>query len=207
MARVTVEDCVLKVPNRFELVMLAAQRARNLGAGAPLTIERDNDKNAVIALREIADATVDLKELEGGLVRGLQRVVEVEEPENDDLDALAAQLQIETGEADLDAELSADALEIDGEAAGEDAGDAIALDDIEIDVRGMLADADAQPAVQADDGGEDGGEDGAGVGADDGSSADEGAGEASPDSPGGPESPPDSPGGPGGEADGDTERP
>ena len=70
MARVTVEDCVTRVPNRFELVMLAAQRGRNIGAGAPLTLDRDNDKNAVVALREIADAKVDLKELENGLIRG-----------------------------------------------------------------------------------------------------------------------------------------
>ena len=59
MARVTVEDCVEKIPNRFELVMLAAQRARNISAGAELTIDRDNDKNPVVALREIAEQTVD----------------------------------------------------------------------------------------------------------------------------------------------------
>ena len=58
MARVTVEDCVLKVPNEFQLVMVAAQRARNLGAGTPLTVDRDDDKNPVIALREIAEGTV-----------------------------------------------------------------------------------------------------------------------------------------------------
>jgi len=104
MARVTVEDCVLKVPNRFELCMLAAQRGRNLGAGAPLTVDRDNDKNPVIALREIADGTVDLKELENGLVRGLQKVVEVEEPESDDLDALAMQLEAEIGSVGTDDE-------------------------------------------------------------------------------------------------------
>lgn len=104
MARVTVEDCVLKVPNRFELVMLAAQRGRNLGAGAPLTVDRDNDKNPVIALREIADGTVDLKELENGLIRGLQKVVEVEEPESDDLDALALQLEAEIGSVGSDDE-------------------------------------------------------------------------------------------------------
>jgi DNA-directed RNA polymerase subunit omega len=119
MARVTVEDCVVKVPNRFELVMLAAQRARNLGAGAPLTVDRDNDKNPVIALREIADGTVVLKELESGLIRGLQRVVEVEEPEGDDLDALAMQLQAETGEArDLE-EIAEDVLQYEDEEPAE----------------------------------------------------------------------------------------
>ena len=84
MARVTVEDCVLQVPNRFELVMLAAQRARNISAGAPLTIELDNDKMPVVSLREIADQTVVLGDLENGLVKGLQKVIETDEPEDDD---------------------------------------------------------------------------------------------------------------------------
>ena len=73
MARITVEDCVLRVPSRFELVMLAAQRARDISAGAPLTVERDNDKNPVIALREIADTTVDLDHLRYELIHGLRR--------------------------------------------------------------------------------------------------------------------------------------
>ena len=94
MARVTVEDCVLKVSNRFELVMLAAQRARNLGAGASLTVDRDDDKNPVIALREIADGTIELSELENNLIRGLQKVIESEEPESDELDVLGMQQQI-----------------------------------------------------------------------------------------------------------------
>ena len=71
MARVTVEDCVIKIPNRFELVMLAAQRARSLSAGAPLTLERDNDKNPVIALREIAEGTISLTDIEEMLIKGL----------------------------------------------------------------------------------------------------------------------------------------
>jgi len=83
MARVTVEDCVLRVPNRFDLVMMAGQRAREVAAGAPLTIDRDNDKNPVVALREIADATVSLATLQESLVRGLQRHVENDEPEED----------------------------------------------------------------------------------------------------------------------------
>jgi DNA-directed RNA polymerase subunit omega len=81
MARVTVEDCVLKVPNRFELVLLAAQRAREITAGAPLTLDRDDDKNPVIALREIADETVGLDHLRGSVVRGMQKHVEIDEPE------------------------------------------------------------------------------------------------------------------------------
>jgi DNA-directed RNA polymerase subunit omega len=83
MARVTVEDCVLKVPNRFDLVMLAAQRARDIASGAQLTLERDNDKNPVIALREIAEETVDLTILADQLVKGLQRQIEFDEPEEE----------------------------------------------------------------------------------------------------------------------------
>lgn len=91
MARVTVEDCVLKISNRFELVMLAAQRARNISAGAAMTVEKENDKNHVIALREIADETVQLDELEESLILGLQRFVETDDPEDDELDMLSIQ--------------------------------------------------------------------------------------------------------------------
>jgi DNA-directed RNA polymerase subunit omega len=116
MARVTVEDCVLKVPNRFELVMLAAQRARNLGAGASLTVDRDDDKNPVIALREIAEGTVELPELENSLIRGLQKVIESEEPESDELDALGMQqIILPTGDVALADELDEDLLHVEGE--------------------------------------------------------------------------------------------
>ena len=81
MARVTVEDCVVKVPNRFELVLLAAQRAREVTSGAPLTVDRDDDKNPVIALREIADETIALGNLKDSLVRGMQKHIEMDEPE------------------------------------------------------------------------------------------------------------------------------
>jgi DNA-directed RNA polymerase subunit omega len=81
MARVTVEDCVVKVPNRFELVLLAAQRAREITSGAPLTLDRDNDKNPVVALREIADTTIELDHLKDSVVRGMQKHVEIDEPE------------------------------------------------------------------------------------------------------------------------------
>jgi DNA-directed RNA polymerase subunit omega len=83
MARVTVEDCVLKVPNRFDLVMLAARRARDIHSGAPLSVDRDNDKNPVVALREIADDAIDLAHLNNALIQGLQKHVEVDEPEED----------------------------------------------------------------------------------------------------------------------------
>jgi DNA-directed RNA polymerase subunit omega len=81
MARVTVEDCVVKVPNRFELVLLAAQRAREITSGAPLSLDRDDDKNPVVALREIAEETVALDHLKDSLVRGMQKHVEMDEPE------------------------------------------------------------------------------------------------------------------------------
>ena len=81
MARVTVEDCVPKVPNRFELVLLAAQRAREITAGGPLTLDRDDDKNPVVALREIAEETIALDHLRGSVVRGMQKHVEIDEPE------------------------------------------------------------------------------------------------------------------------------
>jgi DNA-directed RNA polymerase subunit omega len=81
MARVTVEDCVVKVPNRFELVLLAAQRAREITSGAPLSIDRDDDKNPVVALREIADETVGLGHLKESVVRGMQKHVELDEAE------------------------------------------------------------------------------------------------------------------------------
>ena len=91
MARVTVEDCVQKIPNRFKLVMLSAQRARNISAGAPMTVEKDNDKNPVVALREIAEETVELDDLEEGLIKCLQRHVEMDDREEEDFDVLALQ--------------------------------------------------------------------------------------------------------------------
>ena len=81
MARVTVEDCVVKVPNRFELVMLAAQRARDIASGAPETVDRDNDKNPVIALRELAERTIPPDDMREGLIHSIQKNVEVDEPE------------------------------------------------------------------------------------------------------------------------------
>jgi len=102
MARVTVEDCVDKIPNRYELLLVASQRARDLGAGAPLTVEKDGDKNSVIALREIADETISIGELQKSLVMNLQKYVEVEEPEEEELEILAAEKEL----ADLDAQFA-----------------------------------------------------------------------------------------------------
>ena len=81
MARVTVEDCIDKVENRFELVLLASHRGRMISSGAPITVERDNDKNPVVALREIADETISPGDLKEDLIHSLQKYVEVDEPE------------------------------------------------------------------------------------------------------------------------------
>ena len=120
MARVTVEDCVIRIPNRFDLVMLAAQRARDISAGAQLTMDRDNDKDPVVALREIADETVDLDDLEESLVKRLQKHVERDEPGEDEMDIAAIQQDmgiVVSGElpgAD-DSDDSEDGLEAAGE--------------------------------------------------------------------------------------------
>ena len=90
MARVTVEDCVDKVPNRFELVLLAAHRARAVASGAPIGIERDNDKNPVVALREIAEGVIPTEDIKEELINSLQAHVEVDEPEPEAAPALPA---------------------------------------------------------------------------------------------------------------------
>jgi len=81
MARVTVEDCIDKVDNRFELVLLAGHRARTIASGSPITVDRDNDKNPVVALREIADQTISPEDLREELIHSLQKFTEVDEPE------------------------------------------------------------------------------------------------------------------------------
>lgn len=114
MARVTVEDCVLKVPNRFELVLLAAQRARNISRGEQLTIDRDNDKNPVVALREIADETLALSELEQDLVKGLSRVPEPEPVDEEVVDLIPTEQNI-FGLQDVSAEEEAAAMAAESE--------------------------------------------------------------------------------------------
>ncbi|KAB2774584.1 DNA-directed RNA polymerase subunit omega [Brucella anthropi] len=106
MARVTVEDCVDKVENRFELVLLAGHRARQISQGAQITIDRDNDKNPVVALREIADETLSPDDLKEDLIHSLQKHVEVDEPE------AAAPAQITSSSEEV-AEVIADAAEED----------------------------------------------------------------------------------------------
>ena len=114
MARVTVEDCVQKVPNRFELVLYAAQRARNLSRGEELTIDRDNDKNPVVALREIADETVELPKLEGDLIRSLSRAPEPEPADEEVLDLIPTDQNI-FGLQDVTAEEEAATLPAENE--------------------------------------------------------------------------------------------
>ena len=94
MARVTVEDCVEKVPNRFRLVMLAAQRARELSVGSEITVDRDNDKNPVVALREIADVTIEVEDLEEELIQGLQRHADTDDPEEEAAALLAVEEEL-----------------------------------------------------------------------------------------------------------------
>ena len=136
MARVTVEDCIDKIPNRYELLMVAAQRAKDISSGSPLTIDRDNDKNSVVALREIAEETVSIEDLQRSLVMGLQKYVEVEEPEEEELEIMAAEREL----ADLDEQFSGllpqmeleDSMQIHG--VDDDAAD------LDVDVEGDVYD-------------------------------------------------------------------
>jgi DNA-directed RNA polymerase subunit omega len=163
MARVTVEDCVLKIPNRFELVLFAAQRAREISAGAPLTVDRDDDKNPVIALREIAEETIELDHLRAAVVRGMQKHVEIDEPEE------TRELELETAlfgggspagvltraevgsETDGDEAEEEDAIEQEEalEAEGLDEADELAEDMLEVDDDVDLADT-PEPEVPGD---------------------------------------------------------
>lgn len=135
MARVTVEDCVEKIPNRYELLMVAAQRAKDIEAGSPLLVDRDNDKNSVVALREIAENKVSIENLQKSLVMNLQKIVEVEEPEEEELEIIAAEKELAELDAQfdssmlLDSDLS-DTMQIHGEDDGFDMDD---TDDTDLD--------------------------------------------------------------------------
>ncbi|HZT52129.1 MAG TPA: DNA-directed RNA polymerase subunit omega [Stellaceae bacterium] len=121
MARVTVEDCVIKIPNRFELVLLAAQRARDMASGAQPTLDRDNDKNPVVALREIAAESVPLDGLQNALIKGMQKHVEIDEPEEDHEIEIGAQTAwpVDIGPA----------MEIEGDEVDEEAEEEPEMDD------------------------------------------------------------------------------
>ena len=109
MARVTVEDCVEKIPNRYELLMVAAQRAKDISAGSHLLVDRDNDKNSVVALREIAENKVSIENLQKSLVMNLQKFVEVEEPEEEELEIIAAEKELAELDAQFDSSMILDA--------------------------------------------------------------------------------------------------
>ncbi len=141
MARVTVEDCVIKVPNRFELVLLAAQRARDMAAGGQPTLERDNDKNPVVALREIAAETVLLDGLQNSLIKGMQKHVEIDEPEEDHEIEIGAQT---AWPVDIGA-----AMEIEGDEVDEDETETeeepAPADELHEDMLQLLDSDDAEP--------------------------------------------------------------
>jgi len=137
MARVTVEDCIIKIPNRFDLVMLAAQRARDISSGAALSIERDNDKNPVVALREIADTTIDLEALSNSVVQGLRKHVETEEPVEEGT--------FGTGDTDILSDLTQTADEAVGEDDEDDEIEGEFEDEPLADEEGAAAPAPAAP--------------------------------------------------------------
>lgn len=155
MARVTVEDCVDKVPNRYELLMVAAQRAKDISAGAPIAVERDNDKNPVIALREIAEGKVNINELQKSLVVGLQKYVEVEEPEEEELEIIAAEKEL----ADLDSQFDnimleadvADSMQIQDEESDLDLDMEADADDVDFDDSALDDEDDFDDELLADD--------------------------------------------------------
>jgi len=125
MARVTVEDCEDKVDNRFDLVLLAARRARQISAGAPITVDRNNDKNPVVALREIAEETILAKDLQEAVFYGLQKHVEVDEPEDDDISLLLAEQKLTDSNQDMTADtLAKAALEAKADVAKAEADEA-----------------------------------------------------------------------------------
>jgi DNA-directed RNA polymerase subunit omega len=104
MARVTVEDCIDKVENRFELVLLASHRARMVSSGAQITIDRDNDKNPVVALREIADSAISPGDLKEDLIHALQKYVEVDEPEPETVPLISGGGRIEADDTEVTAD-------------------------------------------------------------------------------------------------------
>jgi DNA-directed RNA polymerase subunit omega len=130
MARVTVEDCVQKIPNRFELVLFAAQRARNLSRGEEITLDRDNDKNPVVALREIADETIPLEKLEQDLIKSLSRAPEPEPADEEVLDLIPTDQNI-FGLQDVSGDEEAQPLPAEG--------DDLSPDDLEAAIEAELA--------------------------------------------------------------------
>ena len=147
MARVTVEDCIEKIPNRYELLLVASQRAKDIASGAPINVDRDNDKNSVVALREIAENKTNIEDLQLSLVMGLQKYVEVEEPEEEELEILAAEKELAELDAQFDGDTILDAalaesMQIEnsqGETIDVEA-DGLSFDDVDIDLDDDLLD-------------------------------------------------------------------
>ena len=131
MARVTVEDCIDKVENRFDLVLLASHRARMISSGAPITLDRDNDKNPVVALREIADERFRPDDMREDLIHSLQKHVEVDEPEAEVVPSL-----VPAGEADR------------GEAGGEVQFDRMTEEDLLRGLEGLVPPAETEDEVE-----------------------------------------------------------
>jgi len=124
MARVTVEDCIDKVENRFELVMVASQRARKIGSGAALTIDRDNDKNSVVSLREIAEETVDVASLKEDLIHSNQRVIPLDDDGEDVIDMMDGEEEWGTMSDKAESDDQADSAEEASDLADMAGGDA-----------------------------------------------------------------------------------
>lgn len=131
MARVTIEDCVNLIPNRFELILIAAERARALAGGSALLVARDNDKNPVVALREIADKKLDLDAVRQAIIKGLQKVSEPDEIEEEVLEAISEEQNwIQDPESEeMRAEIFEDSLEIEDEAEINNTDDLDSLED------------------------------------------------------------------------------
>ncbi len=106
MARVTVEDCIDKLPNRYELVLVAAQRAKDISAGSMILVDRDNDKNSVVALREISENRVSIEDLQESLVKNQQKLVEIQEPEDEEVEIISAEKEL----ASLGVQFSSDMI-------------------------------------------------------------------------------------------------
>ena len=155
MARVTVEDCVEKVPNRYELLMVATQRAKDISAGSQPLVDRDNDKNSVIALREIAENKVSIENLQRSLVMNLQKFVEVEEPEEEELEIIAAEKELAELDAQFDSSMLLDTdLSETMRITDEDGFDVDDMDDADLDDDEAFGDGfdDAMADDFADDG-------------------------------------------------------
>ena len=142
MARVTVEDCVLQVPNRFELVMLSAHRARALASGAELKVDRDRDRNPVVALREIAEQKLDLGALNESLIKGLQKRIEPDQPEEEVTELMAGEQQNWIN-ADIGVEDDADEIGEDEGVEGEEAFEGEGAEDV-VGEKVNFEDADIQ---------------------------------------------------------------